>query len=75
MSDSIVAHFQHPHDHDAMRRNAIARAAQYEAEPIMNRFLTDLGLADALQRRVTRSDAVVDVTEFDDVPKPERSVA
>src|SRR5262249_21721434 len=74
MSDCIVAHFQHPHEHDAMRRHAIARAAQYEAEPIMNQFLTDLGLGDALQRRVWRP-SVLDVTEFDDVPKPERSVA
>jgi len=75
MAERIVAHFQRPHGHEAMRRSAIARAALYDAEPIMNRFLHDLGLGDVRHECVTRSSGSLDANRGDDVPAPERSVA
>src|SRR5262249_24875993 len=49
MTERIISHFRHPERHESMRRSALARAAQYEAEPIMHRFMQDLGLGDALR--------------------------
>jgi glycosyltransferase involved in cell wall biosynthesis len=73
MGDRIVSYFQHPEERASMRHSATARAALYEAEPIMNRFLQDLGLGGALHER-----AVVETNahlESDDAFAPERSVA
>ncbi|MBV8062677.1 MAG: glycosyltransferase, partial [Nevskia sp.] len=44
MAAQIVQHFQQRETHAAMRRDAQARVADYQAEPIMRRFLGDLGL-------------------------------
>lgn len=44
MSARIVEHFDKPDRHAAMRREAQRRVADYQAEPIMRRFLDDLGL-------------------------------
>jgi glycosyltransferase involved in cell wall biosynthesis len=44
MAEQIVRHFEQRDHHAAMRREAQARVADYQAEPIMRRFLGDLGL-------------------------------
>ena len=57
-----------------MRRSAMQRAALYEAEPIMNRFMQDLGLGDALYDASGMAGTDGDI-KFDDAFAPERSVA
>jgi len=56
MSDRIIQHFAHRDRHAAMRREALKRVADYQAEPIMRQFLQDMGLhladADLAQRSV-----------------------
>ena len=44
MADSIVAFFSQPAKQESMRQKARQRAAEYQAEPIMQQFLADLGL-------------------------------
>ena len=44
MSERIVQHFNDRGRHAAMRREALLRVADYQAEPIMRRFLGDMGL-------------------------------
>jgi glycosyltransferase involved in cell wall biosynthesis len=44
MADSIVAFFTNKKHQEQMRQKARQRAAEYQAEPIMQQFLTDLGL-------------------------------
>ena len=46
MSDQIISYFAWQAKSDTMRQNAVARAAEYKAEPIMQRFLCDLGLTE-----------------------------
>ena len=46
MSSQIVDYFSEQENKAAMRRYAIERGADYQAEPIMKRFLADLGLAE-----------------------------
>ena len=76
MGDRIVSHFQHPEGRESMRRNAMARAALYQAEPIMNRFMQDLGLGDALSAHATQPIAESDAdVGFDEAFPQERSVA
>jgi len=76
MGDRIVSHFQHPEAREAMRRSAMARAALYQAEPIMNRFLHDLGLCDAPRDRAEQTGVQMDANlGFDDGFAPVRSVA
>jgi glycosyltransferase involved in cell wall biosynthesis len=45
MSAKIVTFFENKSMRDTMRQKAILRAAEYQAEPIMQQFLTDMGLA------------------------------
>jgi glycosyltransferase involved in cell wall biosynthesis len=56
MSERIVQHFAERDRHPAMRRDALRRVADYQAEPIMRQFLADMGLqlvdADVEQRSV-----------------------
>jgi glycosyltransferase involved in cell wall biosynthesis len=47
MGACIVSHCQRPELRAATRGAAMARAALYQAAPIMNRFLYDLGLGEA----------------------------
>ena len=44
MADSIVSFFSQPAKQESMRQKARQRAAEYQAEPIMQQFLADLGL-------------------------------
>ena len=44
MGSCIVEFFTNKAKQDNMRQQAIARAAEYQAEPIMQQFLTDMGL-------------------------------
>lgn len=44
MAAHIVAHFNDRERHPAMRREALRRVADYQAEPILRQFLHDLGL-------------------------------
>jgi len=46
MAESIIAFFSSDTDREQMKRNAMARSAEFQAEPIMNQFMRDLGLAD-----------------------------
>jgi len=76
MSERIVAHFRDPGRRASMRRHATARAALYQAEPIMNRFLEDLGLGDALDGRAGPAALDVDADAGgDEVFAREKSVA
>lgn len=45
MAQQVVAHFSNRDGQAAMRREAHLRVADYQAEPIMRRFLGDMGLA------------------------------
>jgi hypothetical protein len=54
MARQVVRHFAQREGHAAMRREALLRVADYQAEPIMRRFLGDMGLPvaePALERR------------------------
>jgi glycosyltransferase involved in cell wall biosynthesis len=44
MAKSITAFFTNKNKQETMRRSACQRASEYQAEPIMSQFLTDLGL-------------------------------
>jgi glycosyltransferase involved in cell wall biosynthesis len=44
MSNRIIQHFASRDRHAAMRREALKRVADYQAEPIMRQFLQDMGL-------------------------------
>lgn len=44
MANAIVAYFSDTSIREKMRSQAITRAAEYQAEPIMQQFLTDMGL-------------------------------
>jgi glycosyltransferase involved in cell wall biosynthesis len=44
MADQVVKHFAEREGHAAMRREALKRVADYQAEPIMRQFLGDMGL-------------------------------
>ena len=47
MADCIVRHFSADTDRDQMRRNAMTRSDDFQAEPIMDQFIRDMGLPDA----------------------------
>ncbi len=73
LADRIVEHFQNAERHDAMRRAAMVRADAFQAEPIMNRFLQDLGFtADGVE---TSASWQADVAEGAAPANWERSVA
>jgi hypothetical protein len=44
MSDKIVEYFSNPNIQGNMQQKALLRAAEYQAEPIMQQFLHDMGL-------------------------------
>lgn len=44
MANQIVHHFRHPEHHGEMRAAALRRIDDYQAGPIMQRFMQDLGL-------------------------------
>ena len=45
MSQAIINYFQSsPYEQEAMAANAVERSEEYQAEPIMRNFLTDMGL-------------------------------
>jgi glycosyltransferase involved in cell wall biosynthesis len=44
MSEKIVEYFSSPNIQDSMQQKALLRAAEYQAEPIMQKFLHDMGL-------------------------------
>lgn len=44
MAEQVVKHFAEREGHAAMRREALKRVADYQAEPIMRQFLGDMGL-------------------------------
>jgi glycosyltransferase involved in cell wall biosynthesis len=44
MAASIVSHFMNSQTHEQIRLSAAARASMYKAGPIMQRFLSDLGI-------------------------------
>ena len=44
MGDQIAEYFATPKCHERMRKNALRRLDDYQAEPIMRRFLANLGL-------------------------------
>ena len=44
MSDAIVDFYDHSFNQSAMKQHALQRAAQYQAEPIMEEFLFNMGL-------------------------------
>jgi glycosyltransferase involved in cell wall biosynthesis len=44
MSDKIVEYFSSPNTQQNMQQKALQRAAEYQAEPIMQQFLQDMGL-------------------------------
>ena len=46
MADSIIDYFADVTDRKQMSMNAIARSGDYQAEPIMKRFMCDMGLLD-----------------------------
>lgn len=50
MGDRIATHLTSPEQRALMRRRAVERAASYQAEPILRRFLEDLGLGEAFDR-------------------------
>jgi hypothetical protein len=55
MSQTIIAHYQDNNNQREMSQKAIARAAEYQAEPIMHQFLTDMGLPVSEQYKSQRS--------------------
>ncbi|MDB5970867.1 MAG: hypothetical protein JWQ90_3317 [Hydrocarboniphaga sp.] len=57
MSERIVQHFESRERHAAMRREALKRVADYQAEPIMRQFLQDLGLQGPAERVAQRTAA------------------
>jgi glycosyltransferase involved in cell wall biosynthesis len=44
MAAQIVHHFRHPAHHVLMRKSALRRVEDFQAHPIMQRFMHDLGL-------------------------------
>jgi glycosyltransferase involved in cell wall biosynthesis len=44
MSDKIIEYFSNPNIQHNMQQKALQRAAEYQAEPIMQQFLQDMGL-------------------------------
>lgn len=44
MSEQIVEYFSRANNQENMRQKALLRAAEYQAEPIMEQFLHDMGL-------------------------------
>ncbi|MGR9074378.1 MAG: glycosyltransferase [Gammaproteobacteria bacterium] len=55
MAERIVAFFAETTRREAMKRNALRRASDYRAEPIMDRFLRDLGVIDAARPAAEKS--------------------
>jgi len=49
MAACIINHFSSQTDRKQMQHNAMLRAEQYQAEPIMKQFMRDMGLADEMQ--------------------------
>jgi glycosyltransferase involved in cell wall biosynthesis len=75
MSERIVSHLRGG-GHHGMRRQAMARAAAFQAEPIMRQFMYDLGLGEALDDPHAPSIAELeDGCGFLTTPAQERSVA
>jgi len=76
MADRIGSHFRTPDRVKAMTRHAITRADRYRAEPIMDRFLIDLGLHDTDSGSSPPAvDGIEAVLEGDDWATQEKSVA
>ena len=44
MSSKIIEYFLHSDIQRNMQKNALQRASEYQAEPIMQQFLQDMGL-------------------------------
>jgi glycosyltransferase involved in cell wall biosynthesis len=44
MSSKIIEYFLHPDMQHNMQQKALQRASEYQAEPIMQQFLQDMGL-------------------------------
>jgi glycosyltransferase involved in cell wall biosynthesis len=44
MSDKIVEYFSNQNIQHNMQQKALQRAAEYQAEPIMQKFLQDMGI-------------------------------
>jgi glycosyltransferase involved in cell wall biosynthesis len=44
MSDKIIEYFSNPKIQHTMQQKTLQRAAEYQAEPIMQQFLHDIGL-------------------------------
>ncbi len=44
MSQTIIDYFKAPESRHTMSQQAMTRASEYQAEPIMHQFLTDMGL-------------------------------
>jgi len=44
MAEKVVEFFTHPNKQKSMRQQAVQRASEYQAEPIMEEFLANLGL-------------------------------
>ncbi|GAC1630807.1 MAG: hypothetical protein NVS9B10_23570 [Nevskia sp.] len=57
MAAQIVQHFAQPDAHAAMRRDALRRVDDYQAEPILREFLANLGLLLPDAERAQRSAA------------------
>jgi len=45
MSQKIVSYFSNESKQVSMKKNALLRADEYQAEPIMNKFIEDMGLS------------------------------
>jgi len=72
MSEKIIRHFSSYTDKEVFSQNAILRAEQYQAEPIMSQFMIDMGLVEPqIEPELDTS------TQFDDniESKQERVVA
>ena len=44
MSDKIIEFYSNDSHRKQMKKNAVIRANEYQAEPIMHQFMTDLNL-------------------------------
>lgn len=72
MGDRIAAHFRDRRCTDEMRRAAMLRAETFQAEPILDRFLRDLGLDGA---PIEDTNDIGRAGTFDASGRRERSVA
>jgi len=50
MCQQIIRHFSEITDREAMSRQALRRASEYQAEPVMQQFMQDLGLGEVQEK-------------------------